>query len=57
MTREYHFSKAKHGAVEPTTGKTRMTLYLDNDVLNHFRTREEQTGRGYQTLLNETLKM
>ena len=56
MKKEYDFSKAKRGAVEPTTGKTRITLYLDNDVLDHFRTRSEQTGRGYQTLINEALK-
>ncbi len=57
MKKEYDFSKAKRGAVEPTTGKTRITLYLDNDVLGHFRRMSEQTGRGYQTLINEALKM
>jgi len=40
----------------PTTGKTRITLYLDNDVLEYFRVVSEQTGRGYQTLINEVLK-
>jgi uncharacterized protein (DUF4415 family) len=56
MKKEYDFSKAKRGAVVPTTGKTRITLYLDNDVLEHFRVVSEQTGRGYQTLINEMLK-
>lgn len=56
MKKEYDFSKAKRGAVVPTTGKTRITLYLDNDVLEHFRLVSEQTGRGYQTLINEMLK-
>ena len=56
MKKEYDFSKAKRGAVLPTTGKTRITLYLDNDVLEHFRVISEQTGRGYQTLINEALK-
>ncbi len=56
MKKEYDFSKAKRGAVESATGKTRITLYLDNDILDHFRTRSEQTGRGYQTLINEALK-
>ncbi|MBI3246319.1 MAG: BrnA antitoxin family protein [Deltaproteobacteria bacterium] len=55
MKKEYDFSKAKRGAVLPTTGKTRITLYLDNEVLEHFRTLSEKTGRGYQTLINETL--
>jgi uncharacterized protein (DUF4415 family) len=57
MKKEYDFSKAKRGAVVPTTGKTRITLYLDNDVLEHFRVVSEKTGRGYQTLINEALKM
>ncbi len=56
MKREYDFSKAKRGAVVPTTGKTRITLYLDNEVLEHFRAVSEKTGRGYQTLINEALK-
>jgi uncharacterized protein (DUF4415 family) len=56
MKKEYDFSKAKRGAVLPTTGKTRITLYLDNDVLEHFRVVSEKTGRGYQTLINEALK-
>ena len=56
MKKEYDFSKAKRGAILPTTGKTRITLYLDNDVLEHFRVISEKTGRGYQTLINEALK-
>jgi uncharacterized protein (DUF4415 family) len=55
MKKEYDFSKAKRGAVLPTTGKTRITLYLDNEVLEHFRDLSEKTGRGYQTLINEAL--
>lgn len=55
MKKEYDFSKAKRGTVLPTTGKTRITLYLDNEVLEHFRTLSERTGRGYQTLINEAL--
>ena len=56
MKKEYDFSKAKRGAVVPTTGKTRITLYLDNEVLDHFRALSERTGRGYQTLINEALR-
>ena len=55
MKREYDFSKSKRGAVVSTAGKTRITLYLDNAVLDHFRALSEQTGRGYQTLINEAL--
>ena len=55
MKKEYDFSKAQRGVVLPTTGKTRITLYLDNEVLEHFRDLAEKTGRGYQTLINEAL--
>jgi BrnA antitoxin of type II toxin-antitoxin system len=31
-------------------------LYLDNEVLEHFRDLSEKTGRGYQTLINQALR-
>lgn len=33
MKAEYDFSEAKRGAVIPQTGKTRITIYIDDDVL------------------------
>lgn len=56
MKAEYDFSKAKRGALLPTRGKTRITIYLDDAVLDEFRARAEQAGSGYQTLINEALK-
>ena len=35
-------------------GKTRLTMYLDVTVVEYFRTRAG--ARGYQTLINETLR-
>jgi len=55
MKKAYDFSKAKRGAVVPTIGKTRITIYVDDEILAHFRTLSEKTGRGYQTLINEAL--
>jgi len=55
MKKEYNFSKGKRGAVVATTGKTRVTLWIDNDILARFRLLSEKTGRGYQTLINEAL--
>jgi uncharacterized protein (DUF4415 family) len=55
MKKAYDFSKAKRGAVVPTAGKTRITIYLDDEILEHFRALSEKTGRGYQTLINEAL--
>ncbi|WP_255512794.1 BrnA antitoxin family protein [Synechocystis salina] len=40
----------------PSQGKTRITIYLDNDVLDHFRAEAEAKGMGYQTLINQVLK-
>lgn len=56
MRAEYDFSKAKRGALVPTKGKTRITIYIDDAVLDEFRSRAEKAGRGYQTLMNDALK-
>ncbi|MGH8675894.1 MAG: BrnA antitoxin family protein [Burkholderiales bacterium] len=56
MKRVYDFSKGKRGAVIPTTGKTRITIYVDDVVVKRFKAQSEKTGRGYQTLINEALK-
>ena len=58
MKREYDFSKGKRGAVvPPEPGKTRITIRLDNEVLEHFRKRAHEMGGGnYQTLINDALR-
>jgi uncharacterized protein (DUF4415 family) len=57
MNKEYDFSKGKRGAVIPSPGKTRITIMLDEDVLEAFRKKAEESGRGYQTMINETLRL
>jgi len=56
MKREYDFSKGRRGVVIPQTGKTRITIYIDDDVLEDFRRRADSIGRGYQTMINEALR-
>jgi uncharacterized protein (DUF4415 family) len=56
MKREYDFSKGKRGPVIRQPGKTRITIYLDNHVLEAFRERADAAGRGYQTMINEALQ-
>ena len=56
MKAEYDFSNAKRGAVIPQTGKTRITIYIDDDVLEAFRERGDAAGKGYQTMMNEALR-
>ena len=57
MKREYDFTKAKRGAVVPTApGKTRVTIRLDNEVLDWFRKQVDDAGGGnYQALINDAL--
>lgn len=40
----------------PSTGKTRITIMLDDDVIEAFRAKAEASGRGYQTLINDALR-
>lgn len=56
MKAEYDLSKAKRGAVAKTAGKTRITIYLDDDVLAYFRDAATRQGQGYQTAINRTLR-
>ena len=53
MKKEYDFRKGRRGAVVKQTGKTRITIYIDDDVLEEFRERADQLGRGYQTMMNQ----
>jgi hypothetical protein len=57
MKPEYDFSKGKRGAVIPEKGKTRISIFIDNSVLAEFRIRAEKAGSGYQTMMNEALRI
>jgi hypothetical protein len=56
MRAEYDFSKGKRGALITAKGKTRITIYIDDAVLDEFRARAERSGSGYQTMMNVALK-
>jgi uncharacterized protein (DUF4415 family) len=55
--REFDFSRGKRGPViEPEPGKTKISIRLDNAVLDHFRVLVHKAGGGnYQTLINDAL--
>ncbi len=55
--RDIDFSKGKRGPViAPSPGKTKISIRLDNAVLDHFRAIVEAAGGGnYQTLINDAL--
>ena len=56
MRADYDFSQGKRGALITPKGKTRITIYIDNAVLDEFRVRAERAGTGYQTMMNEALR-
>jgi uncharacterized protein (DUF4415 family) len=56
MRKNYDFSKATRGPVIKPQGKTRITIYLDDDVIEAYREKGDSIGRGYQTLINDALK-
>jgi uncharacterized protein (DUF4415 family) len=58
MKNEYDFSKGKRGAVvRVPPGKARITIRLDEDILDWFRGQVDAAGGGnYQTLINDGLR-
>ncbi len=56
MKESYDFTQGKRGPVASPKGKTRITLYVDNAVLDAFRVQAAAQGKGYQTLINEALR-
>jgi uncharacterized protein (DUF4415 family) len=62
MKQQYDFSKGKRGRIAPPPpeprGKTRITIRLDEDVVDQFLKEAEASGGtvGYQTLINDALR-
>jgi uncharacterized protein (DUF4415 family) len=58
MREEYDFRNGKRGAVLGIPpGKTRITIRLDSDILEWFRSRAHAAGGGnYQTMINAALR-
>jgi uncharacterized protein (DUF4415 family) len=62
MKQSYDFSAGKRGRIAPKEpeprGKTRITIRLDEDLVDHFLKEAEASGgaTGYQTLINEALR-
>jgi uncharacterized protein (DUF4415 family) len=58
VKKEYGFSKAKRGSVlKVSRGKSRITIRLDEDVLDWFRRQVDEAGGGnYQSLINQALR-
>ena len=56
--RDIDFSRARRGAVvKPEPGKTKISIRLDNTVIEFFRAAVDRAGGGnYQTLINQALR-
>lgn len=57
VRKEYDFSKGRRGAAVPSPGKTRITIMLDDDLIEFFRAKAEGQGTGYQTMINAALRV
>jgi hypothetical protein len=53
---EYDFSDGRCGTLLSAGGKTRITIYIDNAIIDEFRARAEKAGTGYQTMMNDALR-
>jgi uncharacterized protein (DUF4415 family) len=56
MNADHHFSTSPTRRARPPKRKTRITIYLDDEVLKEFRALSERCGTGYQTLINAALR-
>jgi uncharacterized protein (DUF4415 family) len=62
MKQQYDFSKARRGRIVPAKpeprGKVRITIRLDEDLVDHFLKEADASGgaTGYQTLINDALR-
>jgi len=58
MKKSDDFSRGTRGAVVPVPkGKTRITIRIDDDVLDWFRAQVNAAGGGnYQTMINSALR-
>jgi hypothetical protein len=57
MRKSYDFNNATKGPVLAAKGKTRITIMLDDELLSFFRIQAESQGMGYQTLINNVLRL
>ena len=58
MEAEYDFSQGKRGTIDPIpSGKTRIVICLDDEILDGFREQVYRSGGGnYKTSIEEALR-
>lgn len=55
MRKNYDFRNARRGAVVQQPATTRVSIYLDNQLLERLRERADAAGRSYQAMINEAI--
>jgi uncharacterized protein (DUF4415 family) len=56
MSTDHHCSAQPSRRTRPPKRETRITIYLDDEVLSAFRSLSQSSGTGYQTLINAALR-
>jgi uncharacterized protein (DUF4415 family) len=56
MKKESNPGNGRRGPAMRTARKKRITICLDNVVLDTFRKKSEEVGDGYQTMINDALR-
>jgi len=56
MKKHHDFSISVRNPFSAAKGKTRITIFVDDVILDEFRARAETAGGGYQTMVNNALK-
>lgn len=54
ITRPKFLDKVKGKSLKDC--KSRITIMIDADIIEHFKNLAEESGKGYQTLINQTLR-
>ena len=55
MKAEYDLTEARRGPVIPHTGKSPITIYFNDTIIEEFRRRADEAGCGYLTMINAAL--
>lgn len=56
MRKSCDFHKARRGPIVQQSGRTRVGIYLDDDLLERLRERADAAGHGYQSMITEALR-
>jgi predicted transcriptional regulator len=56
MRKNYDFSQARRGPIVQQPAKTRVSIDLDNELLERLRECADAAGRGYQAMINEAVR-